>query len=72
MLPPQIVLLFKPGLGGYFGFGPGTNRKSVRWTNLAQIFDRSRNPNTDTHPQVMTPNVSLYTDCAPCSLQKKV
>jgi len=59
-------------LSNYFGFGSGTNTKPVRSTNIVQHLDRSRNPNTDTHPQVMTPNVSFYTDCAPCSLQKQV
>ena len=55
----------------YFGFGPGTNTRNVRWTNIAQNFDRSRNPNTDTHSQVMTPNVPHYTACAPCSSPRK-
>jgi hypothetical protein len=59
-------------LGCYFGFGSGTNRAPVRLTNIGQHFDRSRNPNTDTHPQVTTSNVSFYTDCAPCSLQNQV
>ena len=44
----------------YFGFGPGTNNPNVRWTNESRPFDRSRNPNTDTHPQVTTLHVSLY------------
>jgi hypothetical protein len=50
-----------------FGFGSGTNTKPARSTSLAQTFDRSRNPNTDTHSQVPTFNVSTYTACAPCS-----
>ena len=64
--------LSRIGLGCYFGFGSGTNRAPVRLTNIGQHLDRSRNPNTDTHPQVTTSNVSYYTDCAPCSLQKEV
>jgi hypothetical protein len=52
---------------GKLGFGSGTNRMSARSTSLTQLFDRSRNPNADTHPQVPTPNVSPYTACAPRS-----
>ena len=50
-----------------FGFGSGTNMKTARLDEHSASFDRSRNPNADTHPQVPTPNVSLYTVCAPCS-----
>ena len=52
---------------GKLGFGSGTNRKPARSTSLAQLFDRSRNPNADTHSQVPTSNVSPYTACAPRS-----
>jgi len=45
---------------GHFGFGSGTNRMSARWTSLAQSLDRSRNPNADTHSQVLTADVLLY------------
>ena len=53
-------------VAAYFGFGSGTNRTAVRTTNIAQRFVRSRDPNTDTHSQVMTGEVSRYTACAPC------
>ena len=56
----------------YSGFGSGTNRTPARWTSRAQHFDRSRNPNADTHTQVLTPNVPHYTACAPRSIQHKV
>lgn len=55
----------------YLGLGPGTNTRNVRSTNIAQNFDRSRNPNMDTHSQVMTSNVLHYTACAPCSSPHK-
>ena len=64
--------LLRIGFLGYFGFGSGTNQAPVRLTNIGQQLDQSPNPDTDTHPQVMTPNVSFYTDCAPCSFQKPV
>src|SRR6476661_5393141 len=51
----------------YFGCDSGTNLCPSRWTSIAQTFDRSRNPNADTHSQVMTPNVPHYTACAPRS-----
>ena len=44
----------------YFGCGSGTNKPYARWTSKARSFDRSRNPNPDTHPQVTTLHVSLY------------
>ena len=44
----------------YFGFGSGTNTCPARFDEHSPTFDRSRNPNADTHTQVMTPNVSLY------------
>ena len=44
----------------YFGFGSGTNSSYARLTSKLRPFDRSRNPNTDTHPQVTTFYVSLY------------
>jgi hypothetical protein len=50
-----------------FGFGSGTNVKSARSTSIAQLFDRSRNPDADTHSQVPTTTVSPYTACAPRS-----
>ena len=50
-----------------FGLGSGTNEKPARSTSIAQSFDRSRNPNADTHSQVPTSTVSPYTACAPRS-----
>src|SRR2546425_4609180 len=50
-----------------FGLGSGTNLKPARSTSIAQPFDRSHNPNADTHSQVPTPDVSPYTACAPRS-----
>ena len=50
-----------------FGLDSGTNRSLIRVTNVEQRFDRSHNPNTDTHSQVLTLDVRLYTTCAPCS-----
>lgn len=44
----------------YFGFGSGTNSNPARVTSKAQSFDRSRNPNMDTHPQVTTITSLLY------------
>lgn len=44
----------------YFGSGFGTNQSDARPTSLSQPFDRSRDPNPDTHPQVTTLQVSLY------------
>jgi hypothetical protein len=64
-------LLPIPGLGRHFRFGSGTNKKPARWTSLPQLFDRSRNPSTDTHSQVLTPNVPHYTACAPRSQPKE-
>jgi len=48
-----------------FGFGSGTNRMAARSTSLAQFFDRSRNPNADTHPQVPMHDISPYTVLRP-------
>jgi hypothetical protein len=63
-------LLHKIAPRKHFGFGSGTNRTPTRWTSRAQHFDRSRNPNADTHTQVLTPNVPHYTACAPRSIQQ--
>src|SRR5207245_6694568 len=57
-MPNSNFVFQKEALQCNFGFGSGTNRKSARWTSLAQSFDRSRNPNADTHSQVLTPYVS--------------
>jgi hypothetical protein len=66
-----ICLLQKHASKSYFGFDSGTNSNLTRSTSTAQCFDRSRNPNADTHPQVLTPNVPHYTTCAPRSLNKQ-
>lgn len=46
---------------------PVRTRVQLAVTSLAQLFDRSHQLNADTHSQVMTMNVLLYTACAPRS-----
>jgi len=45
----------------YFGRGSGTNKKPTRLTSLAQLLDRSRSPNVNTHSHVPTQQrLTLY------------
>jgi hypothetical protein len=49
----------------YFWVGLRYEQTVCAFDASSAIFDRSRNLNADTHSQVMTPNVSHYTACAP-------
>jgi hypothetical protein len=50
-----------------FRVGLRYEQETCSFDEHGAIFDRSRNPNADTHPQVLTSTVSLYTVCAPRS-----
>ena len=43
--------------------------KTARWTSIGQIFDRSSDPELDTHSQVLTIQRLIYTACAPARHQ---